>query len=48
MKILSGTLTEEQEKLWVVCENKECISSQQLTIEVNNHTFLVKEGKSFI
>ena len=48
MKILSGTFTEEREKLRVICENKECISSQQLTVEANNHNFLVKEGKRFV
>ena len=39
MKILSGTLTEERKKLRVICENKESISSQQLTIEADNHSF---------
>ena len=46
MRILLGSISEEEEKLPVLCEEKQCLLDTQSKLEKENISFLAKEGKS--
>ena len=48
MRILLGSISEEEEKLQVLCEEKQCLLDTQSKLEKENISFLAKEGKKFV
>ena len=48
MIMLLGSISEEEEKLQVLCEEKQCLLDTQSKLEKENISFLAKEGKKFV
>ena len=48
IRILLSSISEEEEKLQVSCEEKQCLLDTQSKLEKENISFLAKEGKKFV